>query len=96
MAKPRDPIPGEFRILVIPAGDVQPRGGLTIPQGYKSWEDTFRVVADANPDSHGACFWAFTKEKRAAVITRLRGLANFLENNGASYDTLNKALAKKG
>ena len=94
MAKPREPIAREFRIFVVPEGDVEvgfsllpPTIRAARPSPFDSARDEIRFVADWAPHSKGACFWAMGPHRKQ-IVANLRNLADYLEKYGKDFDAL--------
>jgi len=81
--KRRPPIEGNFRVLVVPEGDVTLGSTLTIPGTVRATSgDLIRVVAQFRPaDGVGLNAWAFTKRTRAKTVAGLRELADYIEQH---------------
>lgn len=81
--KRRPPIEGNFRVLVVPEGDVTLGSTLTIPSTVRATSgDLVRVVAQFRPaDGVGLNAWAFTKRTRAKTVAGLRELADYIEQH---------------
>ena len=77
--KRRPPIAGGFKVLIVPADDVEGLD-LTVPMTYRPTRDTIRVVGEAYGHGNVGCSpWAFTRASRRMTVRNLRELADWLE-----------------